>query len=360
MASLTPAALPAICPQKKTAIVLFNLGGPDSDAAVQPFLFNLFNDPAIIGLPNPFRWLLAQLISKKRAPTAQKIYDEIGGKSPILENTLAQANALQARLHPHGNVKTFMAMRYWNPLTAACAQAVKDYQPDHIILLPLYPQFSTTTTGSSFKEWSAVAKKIGLNVPTSKVCCYPAHPEFITSHAQLIRTHYEQAAAMGTPRILFSAHGLPEKIIKKGDPYQMQVEMGTRAVLAALNIANVDYVNCYQSRVGPLKWIGPATTDELARAGRDGVPVVLVPIAFVSEHSETLVELDIEYAEMAHEHGVTQYHRVPTLSVDAHYIEALAQICLTQTTAGGLAPNTGERICGREWSECPCKLQGLI
>ena len=345
-----------INPNKKTAIVLFNLGGPDGPDAVQPFLFNLFNDPAIIGLPNPFRRLLAGLISRKRAPTAQKIYDEIGGKSPIVENTQNQANALEASLSGHGKVKVFFAMRYWHPMADAVASEVKDFAPDHIILLPLYPQFSTTTTGSSFKDWRRAAAKIGLKTPTSSICCYPTQGDFIAAHAALIRTYYDEAKQFGAPRILFSAHGLPEKIIKRGDPYQMQVELGTQAILTSLGIEGVDYVNCYQSRVGPLKWIGPATTDELLRAGYEKKPVVLVPIAFVSEHSETLVELDIEYAEMAHHNGVDHYYRVPTLSTAAHFIAGLSDMCLKLTTDATLAPDTGARICGPEWKECPCRI----
>lgn len=343
-----------ISPQRKTAIVLFNLGGPDAPEAVQPFLFNLFNDPAIIGLPNPFRRLLAGFISKRRAPKARDIYDEIGGKSPILENTLAQAQALEASLSGHGVVKTFIAMRYWHPMTDTVVQAVKDFAPNHIILLPLYPQFSTTTTGSSFTEWDRAADAAGIKVPTSKVCCYPTHEEFIKAHSLLIRTYYDEAARFGVPRILFSAHGLPEKVIKRGDPYQSQVEESTQAVVKMLGIENLDYVNCYQSRVGPMKWIGPATSDELLRAGFEKKPVVLVPIAFVSEHSETLVELDIEYAELAHAEGVDHYYRVPTLSTHAHFIAALSDICLkltTETTVGCCDPT---RRCDARWSGCPC------
>ncbi len=347
----------AISPHKKTAIVLFNLGGPDNLEAVQPFLFNLFNDPAIIGLPNPFRRMLAKLISTKRAPTAKHIYEEIGGKSPILENTESQTQALESSLAGHGQVKVFAAMRYWHPRADEVVAEVKQYAPDHIILLPLYPQFSTTTTGSSFKEWDKVAKAQGLDLPTSKVCCYPSHESFVKAHAQLIRTYYDEAAQFGKPRILFSAHGLPEKIVKRGDPYQMQVELGTQAILKMLGVADADYVNCYQSRVGPLKWIGPATTDELLRAGYEKKPVVLVPIAFVSEHSETLVELDIEYAKLAHDSGVDHYYRVPTLSTHAQFIAALSDICLKQKSEGGLASDTGARICGREWKQCPCAMK---
>ena len=248
-------------------------------------------------------------------------------------------------------------MRYWHPRADEVVAEVKKYAPDHIILLPLYPQFSTTTTGSSFKEWQRAAAHIDLKTPTSKICCYPAQPSFVKAHAQLIRTYYDEAARFGAPRILFSAHGLPEKIVKRGDPYQMQVELGTQAILKMLGIADADYVNCYQSRVGPMKWIGPSTEDELLRAGAEQKSVVLVPIAFVSEHSETLVELDIEYAELAHSNGVDHYYRVPTLSTHAHFIAALTEICLQQKPEGGLAPDTGTRICGREWKECPCAMK---
>ena len=343
-----------ISPGKKTAVVLFNLGGPDSLAAVQPFLFNLFNDPAIIGLPKPFRGLLASLISRRRAPVAQKIYDEMGGKSPIVENTETQATALERSLSGHGQVKVFISMRYWHPRTEEVMKSVLAFAPDTIILLPLYPQFSTTTTGSSFTEWDRIAKKVGLSIPTQRICCYPTHPEFVRAHTQLIRTYYQEASLFGRPRILFSAHGLPEKIIKKGDPYQAQVEASTQAILQELAIANVDAVNCYQSRVGPLKWIGPATVDELMRAAVDRVPVVLVPIAFVSEHSETLVELDIEYAELAHANGVDHYYRVPTLSAHAHFIAALADMCLKARADISIAPGTNWQ-CAKGLTECGCR-----
>jgi ferrochelatase len=350
------AALKAISPQQKTAIVLVNLGGPDSLEAVQPFLFNLFNDPAIITLPKPFRRMIASAISRRREVTAKAIYEELGGKSPILENTEAQAKALEASLAGHGEVKVFIAMRYWHPFAEATAREVKAYGPDQIILLPLYPQFSTTTTGSSFTNWDRAAKAAGLAVPTSKICCYPTHPEFIKAHSLLIRTYYDEAKHFGAPRILFSAHGLPEKIIRKGDPYQSQIEASTQAILSELGIANTDYVNCYQSRVGPMKWIGPSTSDELLRAGYEKKPVVVVPIAFVSEHSETLVELDIEYADLAHANGVDHYYRVPTLSTQAHFIAALSDICLNLTAGTSLGSDMGGRLCAGAWSGCPCKL----
>lgn len=343
-----------ISPQRKTAVVLFNLGGPDSIAAVQPFLFNLFNDPAIIRVPGLMRRMLASLISRRRAPVAAGIYEELGGKSPILENTQAQAQALEASLSGHGQVKVFIAMRYWHPRAAEAVQAVKAFAPDQVILLPLYPQYSTTTTGSSLTEWQREAKAAGLSVPTSTIGCYPTQEEFIKAHAQLVRTYYTEASNFGKPRVLFSAHGLPEKVIKRGDPYQMQVEATTQAVIRAVGIEGLDYTNCYQSRVGPMKWIGPSTDSEIIRAGRDKVPVVLVPIAFVSEHSETLVELDIEYSELAYAHGCNHYYRVPTLSTHAHFIAALTDICL-KAEEGKAMCGDGARICPATKGQCGCR-----
>lgn len=341
-----------ISPQKKTAVILFNLGGPDHPDAVRPFLKNLFFDPAIIRLVRPFRWAIAELISRRRAPTAQKIYDELGGKSPILENTVAQATALEATLRAHGEVRVFTAMRYWHPRANDVAREVKAYAPDEIILLPLYPQYSTTTTASSIQEWKKSAKACGLDVPTYAICCYPTQADFIRAHAQLVRTYFDEASHHGTPRILFSAHGLPEKIVKKGDPYQWQVEQTTRDILRELG-GNIDYSNCYQSRVGPMKWIGPSTEDEILRAAVEKKPIVLVPIAFVSEHSETLVELDVEYAELAHENGLDRYYRVPTLSVHAQFIAGLAEMCLKiENGSARCASHTGARLCPKTFKEC--------
>ncbi len=158
----------------RTAIVLFNLGGPDGPRAVRPFLFNLFNDPAIITAPGPLRWLLAQGFSRRRAPVARRIYDELGGGSPLLANTEAQARALEAALNAQaggGEIKAFIAMRHWHPMSEETARAVKAYDPERIVLLPLYPQFSTTTTGSSITAWAGAAAQAGLEVPTRTLCC---------------------------------------------------------------------------------------------------------------------------------------------------------------------------------------------
>jgi ferrochelatase len=337
----------------KTAIILFNLGGPDSPAAVKPFLFNLFNDRAIIGLPQPFRWLLAKLIAAKRAPTAQKIYAEMGGRSPILPNTEAQARALEAALGP--GHQAFIVMSYWHPFAAATARDVAAYAPERIVLLPLYPQYSTTTTASSLAVWQREAKRQHLaEIPVTTICCYPTEPGFIAAKARLVDIAVTEAARYGTPRILFSAHGLPEKIIAAGDPYQWQAQQTAASIAAALQQPATEWLNTYQSRVGPLQWIKPATDSEIKRAGAEKRPLVVVPIAFVSEHSETLVELDIEYRHLASEHGVPFYARVPVVAVEPHFIAGLARL-VREALAGDrpLRSECGGRICPEGFTKCP-------
>lgn len=339
---------------KKIAVILFNLGGPDNLEAVQPFLFNLFNDKAIIKLPQPLRWCLAKFISKQRAPIAKDIYAYIGGKSPILDNTLEQQKALDSFLKENGSgekFKVFTVMRYWKPFSKEVVEEVKSFAPDEIILLPLYPQLSTSTSVSSIEDWQVFAAKCGLHAPTKTICCYPKEPKFIQAHCEKIRSYYEQAKKVGRPRILFSAHGLPKKIINAGDPYQWQVEQTSKAVVEALAIENLDWGICYQSRVGPLEWIGPSTEAEIERAAEDNVPVVLVPIAFVSEHSETLVELDIEYKGLAEEQGVPGYFRVPTLDADESFIASLGGLCLSALKENK-ACCSPEELCPNQFSQC--------
>lgn len=314
---------------ERTAVILFNLGGPDSLKAVRPFLFNLFNDRAIIRVPQPLRFFLALLISTLRAKKARSIYQQMGGKSPILDQTVAQANALEKILTTKGQYKVFSCMRYWHPMSDIVALKVKSYMPDRIILLPLYPQYSTTTTASSVAHWDKEANKAGLaNVPTKLICCYHDDYGFAAAHVQLLKDVYWKAAETGKPRVLFSAHGLPEKIIKAGDPYQKQVEESVARIVQILSVDGFEYRICYQSKVGPMKWIGPSTEEEIIQAGKDGVPLVVVPVAFVSEHSETLVELDVEYRHLANEHGVPGYWRVPALGVEPYFIQTLADLCL--------------------------------
>ena len=340
--------------RRRIAVVLFNLGGPDRPESIRPFLFNLFNDKAIIRIPNPFRMILASLISRRRAAEASKIYEELGGGSPLLPNTVAQAEALEDRLGRLGEVKVIIAMRYWHPMSVEAVEQAQAFDPDEIVLLPLYPQFSTTTTGSSQRVWREAALALGFDRPTRAVCCYPVEGGLVAGYAQAIGREYAEASRHGRPRVLFSSHGLPESIVRDGDPYQWQCEQTAAAIVDALEIDGLDWVNCYQSRVGPMKWIGPSTDDEVRRAGRDGVPVVVVPIAFVSEHSETLVELDIEYRELAGRVGVPYYGRVPTVGVDGDFIDGLARL-VRFALAGdrALCSQQGGRLCPAGWRGCP-------
>jgi len=338
----------------KTAVIVFNLGGPDSLKAVRPFLFNLFNDRAIINLPQPFRFIVAFFLSLMRRGRARAMYQQIGGKSPLLDLTTAQAQALEAKLKPKGDYKVFVSMRYWHPMSDIVVKNVKAWKPDHIILLPLYPQFSTTTTGSSFTDWDAACKKSGLSVPSTRICCYPIDRDFVTAHVKLLKDMYWKASEEGKPRVLFSAHGLPEKIIASGDPYQWQIERTVAAIRQVIAIEDMDYAVCYQSRVGPMHWIGPSTEEEIIRASLDKKAILVVPIAFVSEHSETLVELDIDYRKLAKVNGARGYWRVPALGVEPFFIDALAGLCLNVNREEKIASFSGARFCQRNFDKCVC------
>ena len=335
----------------------FNLGGPDHPNAVEPFLINLFSDPAIISLPQPFRGILAKFIGKRRARVARPIYEKLGGGSPLLPNTKAQAQALEEKLTNQSlTAKVFIAMRYWHPMTKETVQNVLDFAPDKIILLPLYPQFSTTTSRSSLRAWQEHAKKAKLNTPSQAICCYPKLDGFINAMADLVNPIYEKSQAMGPTKLLFSAHGLPKKIIDRGDPYQWQVEQTAQGLVDKLKIKNLDWQVCYQSRVGPLEWIGPSTDQAIIAAGKAKQNIVLCPIAFVSEHSETLVELDIEYRHLAEENGVAHYFRVPTVGCHEAFINGLADMVLkslaNKDEINSVNSNQNKRLCPKEFCGC--------
>lgn len=335
---------------RRIAVVLFNLGGPDGPDAVRPFLFNLFNDPAIIGLPGIVRTPLAGLISSRREEAAKANYAIMGGGSPLLPETMKQAEALEASLAgrlPGDVVRTFIAMRYWRPFTDETAKAVAAFAPDEIVLLPLYPQYSTTTTGSSLKIWAETYKGPGR---VRAVCCYPAQAGLIEAHVRLIEEAYAAAGKPGPARLLFSAHGLPEKVVKGGDPYQAQVE-ATAAALAARLGGGWDWQVSYQSRVGPMTWIGPATDQAIIEASKAGLALVIVPVAFVSEHIETLVELDHEYGALAKANGCPAYIRVPALGVAEAFIGGLADLATQALQRSGTEPGSAWSCQG--WPKCP-------
>jgi ferrochelatase len=238
-------------------------------------------------------------------------------------------------------------MRYWRPFTEAAAAEVADFAPDEVVLLPLYPQFSTTTTASSLAAWDRTYRGRGRR---HVVCCYPDQAALVEAHARLIRDAWQTAGAPANARLLFSAHGLPVRTSDAGDPYRRQVERTCAAVAARLG-DGWDWRVCYQSRVGPLKWIGPSTVEEIEAAARDGVGVVIDPIAFVSEHVETLVELDRDYARIATRLGVGTYIRVPALGLDPGFIEGLAELVDGALAVEGVRP--GADRCGPGAERCP-------
>jgi protoporphyrin/coproporphyrin ferrochelatase len=312
----------------KKAIILFNLGGPDKLESVEPFLFNLFNDPAILNLPSFLRYPLAKIIANRRAPVAKKIYKELGGSSPILKLTEEQSGALELMLNEKQTTdkyKCFIVMRCWNPRATDVIKNVKNYEPEEIILMPLYPQYSAATSGSSIKEWKDICKKNKYKIKTSTICCYPTDQNFINAHTKQI---IKKIKDLKNYKLIFSAHGLPEKNIKQGDPYQWQVEQSVKKIVESLKDNNLDWILSYQSRVGPLKWIGPSTDDTIIESSKIGKHIVLVPIAFVSEHSETLVELDIEYKKLAEDNGCKHYTRVPALGINEDFIKTMSELII--------------------------------
>ena len=338
---------------RKIAVVLLNLGGPDKPASVQPFLKNLFRDPAIIRAPLPIRWLLARLISRTRAPAVIKNYAmmDAGGGSPLLRETELQARVLEAELAkilPGNEVKCFIAMRYWHPFTEEAAAEVKRWSADDVVLLPLYPQFSTTTTGSSLTAWKAAFKG-----QAKTVCCYPFDENFVAAHVDRIMDGHRRAGEPEQVTLLLSAHGLPEQVVREGDPYQWQCE-ALAEMIAGRVPAHWEVTPCYQSRVGRLKWIGPATEAEVERAAKAKKHILIAPIAFVSEHIETLVELGEEYRLVAEADGAASYTRVEALGTHPGFIQTLAQ-----ETVAALGMKTdirscaGGRLCPSDWTGCP-------
>ncbi|MDD3021431.1 MAG: ferrochelatase [Alphaproteobacteria bacterium] len=339
--------------QKKTAVILFNLGGPDKPSSIKPFLINFFMDKNIIRAPYPVRYVLSRMIANKRSKNeAGSAYARLGGRSPLLENTMKQAGAIQGELGP--DYRVFVCMRYWHPMSDEVVQLVKDYAPDQIVLVPLYPQYSTTTTRSSIQDWNRACKKHHLKTPTSLVCCYPFDEGFIKTSVEKIKPVYEELQRQkgNPPRLLFSAHGLPEKIIKAGDPYQWQCEESARKIVEALGIYNLDWSVCYQSRVGPLKWIGPSTDEALHKAAKDRVPVLIYPHAFVSEHVETLVEIEEEYRDEAKKLGVPGFARVETVGTGNDFIASLAERIKNQSKLSGFPNSQNQRFCPMQFSQC--------
>lgn len=317
---------------QRIAIVLLNLGGPDSLAAVEGFLFNLFSDPDIFKLPlarvtqRPF----ARLIARRRAPEAAHGYAAIGGASPLLANTERQARALQAAL-PAERYKVFVCMRYWHPLTEEVVDTLKREGFSRVLLLPLYPQYSTTTTGSSFNEFARQCKRLQYAPAIRRIERWHDRPRFIHAIAAAIERARAEFSEPHDVTLLFSAHGLPQKIVDAGDPYEREIQATYRAVCERLGWP--DATLCYQSRVGPLKWLTPYTEDTIRQKAAAGAKQILVyPIAFVSDHIETLFELGMTYAELARSLGVREYRVVPALNDDPALIDTLRELVEEHTS----------------------------
>ena len=335
----------------RRAVVLFNLGGPDGPDAVGPFLSNLFSDPAILPVPSLVRKILSKLIVRRRLPEAKAIYARMGGSSPLLEQTRRQAAALEEMLRLKGaDVRCFVAMRYWHPFAEEVVREVQAYAPDEIVLLPLYPQYSTTTTGSFLKEWRRAGGGVGRE---RAICCYPSLDGLIDAWAagvvEAVTRIPPEGAANGV-RVLFSAHGLPERVVAGGDPYSRQVEMCAagiwdRAESGLPGAYRADWRVSYQSRATPERWLRPDTVAEVEAAAREGLAVVIAPLSFVSEHSETLVELDEELREIAERNGAPAFERVPTVRDDPRYISGLADLVLD--------PMPKPRLCPISCGACP-------
>lgn len=317
----------------RVGVLLLNLGGPEKIEDVRPFLYNLFSDPEIIRLPwqglqKPLAWLISTLRAKK----SQENYLQIGGGSPLLQITEAQAEALTAKLSELGqNAKVYIGMRYWHPFTEeAIAQIEKD-QVEKVVILPLYPQFSISTSGSSFRVLEEMWKtdpKLQQIKYTLIPSWYDA-PGYLEAMADLIAQELDQFENPEQVHIFFSAHGVPVSYVEEaGDPYQKEIEECTRLIMQTLKQPN-QYTLAYQSRVGPVEWLKPYTEDALKELGEQEVQdLLVVPISFVSEHIETLQEIDIEYREVAEEAGIENFRRVPALNTHPRFIESLAQLVI--------------------------------
>ena len=313
---------------QKIAVVLFQLGGPDRPEAVEPFLYNLFCDPEIINFMGAgiARKPLAKLIASRRSQVVREHYAAIGGASPIVELTNRQARALGEALRPDIDAKIVVAMRYWHPLTKEAIAELRRAQFDKLILLPLYPHYSFATTGSSLKEWQRLYRDRGNGVPTRVVNDFHDHPLYIAAMAERINQALQPLANPGEVHLVFSAHGLPLSLIEKGDPYAKQIEKTVALVRKEGKWPN-SFTLCYQSRVGRQKWLEPsltATIENLARAGAGRM--LVIPVSFVTEHIETLHEINIEAREHAESLGVREFCMMPALNDSPKFIAALADL----------------------------------
>ncbi len=331
---------------KKIAVILFQLGGPDSLEAVEPFLFNLFSDPCIISFPGSFlvRKPLAKLISKRCSRKSAEKYKLIGRKSPILDLTQQQASALESMLRSWDiNAEVFIAMRYWNPLIETSVRKIKAGGFEQAVLLPLYPQFSQATTLSSINEWTRQTELQGCVIPSKLICCYPSQPlliEAFVANINFALNRFNKAASADID-LLFSAHGVPISYIKHGDPYQLQVEETVRSIIKRGNWSS-PHALCYQSKVGPMKWLQPSLKESikhLINMGRKNL--LIIPVTFVSDHVETMYEINIEAKKYALTNGIRQFEMMPALNSHPKFIQCLGELVQTRL-ASDMQPDTCE------------------
>jgi len=319
-------------PPPSTAILLINLGGPDSLDSVRPFLCNLFSDPDIMGQNRLLLKPLAWFISRKRSPAVQKYYTLIGGKSPLLELTRQQGDALNKALVPHGRFKVFVAMRYWHPMIEEVVKEILTSPVQQVIVLPLYPHYSATTTGSSLNEFNRVWQRLETDkITVSPIREWCDHPAYIRAMCDTVQQCADShKLELRDIAVVFSAHGIPLKFIEQGDPYARQIERSVGLIAGQLGLRG-NYHLCYQSRVGRLEWLGPSTEELLKELAAKKVrDIMLVPISFVSDHLETLYEMDILYREKAIEYGIPNFYRAPALNNSPFLIEALKELVLQQ------------------------------
>ena len=316
--------------RKRIGVVLFQLGGPDTPDAIEPFLYNLFCDPDIISFPGA--WLarkpLAWWIAHRRSRVVMEHYAAIGGQSPIRVLTERQASALERALAPHCDARCFVAMRYWRPFTAEAVAGVQAALLEDLVLLPLYPQYSFATTTSSLKEWNRLYRPKEPAPRVHQINDYSLHPQYVQALVERIATSLTHFDDPGRAHFVFSAHGLPLSLVERGDPYPQQVAETVNAVMERGGWEN-QFTLCFQSKVGRQRWLEPSLTAAIERLAREGKKGLLViPIAFVTEHIETLHEINIEAREEAARLGIEKFEMMPAVGDSPAFISALADLVL--------------------------------
>ncbi|MBX7152278.1 ferrochelatase [bacterium] len=316
----------------KTAVILLQLGGPVSLETVEPFLFNLFCDPDIIDLPLAFlfRKRLARLISTRRTPAVQELYKRIGKRSPILKQTRLQAEALQhSLLKKNIQADVFIAMRYWHPMTEEVVQQIRNRGYEKIVLLPLYPHYCKATTGSSINEWKRITQRLHVNgFETRVIESYYDHPAYIDALVERIQRTIRRVPEKDRNKIhlVFSAHGTPLKLVKNGDPYSRHIQRTYELVLEKGQFGLAHHL-CFQSKVGPQKWLEPSLVQTVEKLAHNKVShIIAIPIAFVTDHIETLSEINIEAKAEAKKLGIIHFDMTPALIRSPKFIECLTDV----------------------------------